>query len=301
MAMQTGMGLPKILMLAGLGYTGTILVKDGKLPEILRELQSLVERVTKSGEQDGEYGSDAVADQVRRLAMELRQLASNRQITVLNGNSGGNATSLMIPAATLGALGYGYMWWKGLSFSDLMYVTKKSMATAVSNLTKHLESVTEALSVAKKHLTQRIQDLNDKVEKQGEISNDIRKNVEEACEDLFKVEDNLKDLQTMIYCLDGKIDSLGYKQDITNIGMYYLCNFVDGKKGIMAESMQDQFKLGEKARLLLKAPSPMGLKEITDSLSGTISQSAVDSIEVDGIKNFDDQRRLLLRGNSALY
>lgn len=31
--------------------------------------------------------------------------------------------------------------------------------------------------VAKKHLTQRIQNLNDKVEKQNEISKDIRKNV----------------------------------------------------------------------------------------------------------------------------
>ncbi|GMQ01515.1 hypothetical protein CsSME_00048125 [Camellia sinensis var. sinensis] len=29
----------------------------------------------------------------------------------------------------------------GLTFSDLMYVTKRNMANAVSNLTKHLESV----------------------------------------------------------------------------------------------------------------------------------------------------------------
>lgn len=213
----------------------------------------------------------------------------------------GNATSLMIPAATLGALGYGYMWWKGLSFADLMYVTRKSMATAVSNLNKHLESVTEALTVAKKHLTQRIQNLNDKVEKQNEISKDIRKNVEEACDDLFKVEHNLKDLQSMIYCLDGKIDSLADKQDITNIGMYLLCNFVDGKKGRTTESMQEQLKLGEKARRLLKAPSPMGLKEITDSLSGTISQPVTDTIKPDSINNLDDQQRLLLRASSAWY
>ncbi|RVW70069.1 hypothetical protein CK203_060900 [Vitis vinifera] len=50
--------------------------------------------------------------------MEVKQLASARQITVLNGNSGqiGNITSLAIPAATLGALGYGYMWWKVVSY-----------------------------------------------------------------------------------------------------------------------------------------------------------------------------------------
>lgn len=298
MALQTGMGLQKILMLAGLGYTGTILIKDGKLPELLRELQSLVERLSKSGEQDN--FTDAIKDQLNRLKIECHR-ASSGQIFVRNENSGGNATSLMIPAATLGALGYGYMWWKGLSFADLMYVTKKSMATAVSNLNKHLESVTEALTVAKKHLTQRIQNLNDKVEKQNEISKDIRKNVEEACDDLFKVEHNLKDLQNMIYCLDGKIDSLADKQDVTNIGMYLLCNFVDGKKGRTTESMQEQLKLGEKARRLLKAPSPMGLKEITDSLSGTISQPVTDTIKPYSINNLDDQQRLLLRASSAWY
>lgn len=42
---------------------------------------------------------------------------------------------------------------QGLKFSDLMYVTKRSMANAVSNLTKHLEQVTEALSVSLTTLT----------------------------------------------------------------------------------------------------------------------------------------------------
>ncbi|KAH0991482.1 hypothetical protein GBA52_002965 [Prunus armeniaca] len=84
---------------------------------------------------------------VRRLAAEVRQLGSSRQITVLNGNGSQiGLTSLIMPAATLGALGYGYMWWKGLKFSDLMYVTKRSMTAAVSNLHKHLESVTEAIA-----------------------------------------------------------------------------------------------------------------------------------------------------------
>ncbi|MBA0782841.1 hypothetical protein Goshw_029996, partial [Gossypium schwendimanii] len=39
MAMQTGVGLSKILILAGAGYTGTVLLKNGKLSDILGELQ----------------------------------------------------------------------------------------------------------------------------------------------------------------------------------------------------------------------------------------------------------------------
>ncbi|KAG4150814.1 hypothetical protein ERO13_D04G027950v2 [Gossypium hirsutum] len=118
MTMQTGVGLSKILILAGAntvptefltsillfyfsycfnfdfnllisfpGYTGTVLLKNGKLSNILGELQSLVKGLEKSGEQADD--SDALLAQVCRLSTESRQLASARQITVLNGDSSG--------------------------------------------------------------------------------------------------------------------------------------------------------------------------------------------------------------------
>ncbi|KAK5776906.1 hypothetical protein PVK06_044871 [Gossypium arboreum] len=179
-----------------LGYTGTILLKNGKLSDMLGELQSLVKGLEKTGDQSDD--SDALLAQVRRLSTEIRQLASARQITVLNGDSGVKLTSLVIPAATLGALGYGYMWWKGISFSDLFWVTKRNMALAVENLTKHLDSVSDALSAAKKHLTQRIQNLDDKMETQKEISKSIQASVEEARMDLSNIEYDLDALQRMI-------------------------------------------------------------------------------------------------------
>jgi hypothetical protein len=39
------------------------------------------------------------------------------------------------------------MWFKGISFSDIMCVTKRNMENAVSNLTKHLDTVSEAILV----------------------------------------------------------------------------------------------------------------------------------------------------------
>ncbi|KAK8299609.1 hypothetical protein V6Z11_D05G331100 [Gossypium hirsutum] len=84
--LHTLAGLSKILILAGAGYTGTVLLKKGKLSDILGELQSLVKGLEKSGEQAND--SDALLAQVRRLSTEIRQLASARQITVLNGDSG---------------------------------------------------------------------------------------------------------------------------------------------------------------------------------------------------------------------
>ncbi|KAJ0037951.1 hypothetical protein Pint_22674 [Pistacia integerrima] len=90
MAMQTGVSFSKILILAGAGYTGTVLVNNGKLSDLLGKLQELVKGLESSGEHDGDsdHTSDAVA-QLRRMAMEMRQIASSRPITVLNGTSGG--------------------------------------------------------------------------------------------------------------------------------------------------------------------------------------------------------------------
>uniref|UniRef100_M4E7B4 DUF1664 domain-containing protein n=1 Tax=Brassica campestris TaxID=3711 RepID=M4E7B4_BRACM len=196
MAMQAGVSLSRILILAGAGYTGTIMMKNGKLSDILGELQSLVKGMERS---EGDYDdSDAVASQVRRLAMEVRQLASARQITVMDGVSGANLQALVVPAAVLGVLGYGYMWWKGLAFTDLMYVTKANMATAVANLTKNLEQVSVTLAAAKRHLTQKIQSMDDKVEKQIDLSKGVKSEVTLAREDINSLEIDLASLNNLI-------------------------------------------------------------------------------------------------------
>ncbi|KAL0296365.1 UNVERIFIED_CONTAM: hypothetical protein Sradi_6688600 [Sesamum radiatum] len=299
MAMQAGIGLSRIVLIVGAGYTGTVLLKNGKLSDVLGELQNLVKGMEKTGENEGDSDySDAIAAQVRRLAMEVRQLASSRQITVLNGSSGqSNLTSLVVPAAALGALGYGYMWWKGLSFSDLMYVTKRNMANAVSNLTKHLDHVSEALAATKRHLTQRIENLDGKLDEQVEISKLIRNEVNDVRGDLSQIGFDLDELQRMVSGLpilntslkaapilkylnqdihvlhnlpplshlifglqDGKLLTLEGKQELANAGVMYLCSIVNGRKVKMPEMLQDQLKIAGNS-----LPSLMGLKEIADS------------------------------------
>ncbi|PWA90892.1 hypothetical protein CTI12_AA096010 [Artemisia annua] len=198
----------------------------------------------KRGDGENDH-ADAIAAQVRRLAMEVRQMASSRQITVLNGGSGGTAQSLVVPAAALGVVGYGYMRWKGLSFSDLMYVTKQNMTNAVSNLTKHLEQVSDAVAAAKKHLTQRIENLDGKMDQQVEISKLIRSEVNDAREDISQIGYDLDSLNQLVSGLNGKIMTLEEKQDLTNLGVWYLCNKADGNK--MSGKAQEQFRLAGKS------------------------------------------------------
>ena len=79
----------------------------------------------------------------------------------MNGNSkkNGNLASFALPVPALGALGYGYIWWKGLSFIDLMYVTKKNMLDVVSRFTKQLDQISVVIAAAKKHSTEMIENL----------------------------------------------------------------------------------------------------------------------------------------------
>ncbi|KAL6277147.1 hypothetical protein ACE6H2_020748 [Prunus campanulata] len=51
------------------------------------------------------------------------------------------------------------------------------MTAAVSNLHKHLENVTEAIANTNNHLTQRVQNLDDQLLEQKEISKSILENV----------------------------------------------------------------------------------------------------------------------------
>ncbi|KAJ8773695.1 hypothetical protein K2173_006345 [Erythroxylum novogranatense] len=305
MAMQSGIGLSKILIIAGAGYTTTFLVRDGKLSDLIGHLQDLVRKVEKSGEQlEGDSGgSDSVVQQLKMLQAELQRHLNQPQI-ILNGASDqiGNYSSLIVPVATLGALGYGYMWWKGLKFSDLMYVTKRSMETAVANLTENLEQVSETISAAKKHLTQRIQLLYDKIDGQKEISRAIQNDVEAASENISQIGSELWQLQHLISGLDGKINTIEKKQDLANAGVLYLCRFINEKtlqkpKGL--EALEDQFNhsgIAHRSLTYSKVSSAAGLKDLfRDDLSRSVSEP-VTGVVPDVSCKLEDRPPILLAG-----
>ncbi|CAL0318277.1 unnamed protein product [Lupinus luteus] len=309
MAMQSGVGITKVLLIAGAGYTGTVLVKNGKLSDLVGELQSLVKSWEKSGDNgdgDSEY-VDAIASQVRRLAQEVRLLATNRSITVLNGGSGqSNLPSLVVPAAAVGALGYVYMWWKGISFSNLMYVTKRSMENAVADLTKKLQHASDVIADAKKHLTQRIQNLDDKMLKQNELARSIKDEVSGVRSTITNFHDDLGILQQTVETLDERLSTLSWKQDYANHGLTYLIDFINRKNQKMPELLQqEQLTLSGRTPNALTypgTPNMKGLKDIVaETLSSGLDRSASDSIMPDGMDKLEQQRRPLLRTTSIRY
>ncbi|KAK1436303.1 hypothetical protein QVD17_02082 [Tagetes erecta] len=298
MAMQSGMAFSKIMFLCGAGYTTTILLNNGKLSELIGELQALVKGYEgKHGdESEGDY-ADAIAGQVRRLAMEVRQLASQRQITVIKGGPSVDVTSLVVPAAALGTLGYGYMWWKGLSFSDLMYVTKSNINNAVSNLKTNLDQVSDAIAAAKRHLTQRIENVDGKLDEQVEMSKLVQNEVTDVHDNLSQIGYDLDSLKEVVAGMNGKMMTLEEKQEFARRGVQYLCNKSD--ENMIYGKTQGQIKIAGKSFSGYLSSGGIlaieGVKEIPDVLdTGEVNNLPTNGVLVNRSKN---QSRMLTRTN----
>ncbi|KAF7066113.1 hypothetical protein CFC21_072151 [Triticum aestivum] len=277
MATHTGVAASKVLILVGAGLTGSIVLRNGRLSDVLAELQELMKGVNQ-GEGSSAYDMALIQAQIRHLAQEVRDLTLSKPITILSGksDSGGSLSSYILPAAAVGALGYCYMWCKGWSLSDVMFVTKRNMASAVDSMSKQLEQVSSALAATKRHLTKRLENLDGKMDEQVEVSKQIRNEVTDVKTDLSQIGFDVEAIQQMVAGLEEKIELLDNKQDAANAGIWYLCRMAGGiKEGINAKFFQEA---DEKLKLLdLAHTEKKPVKGLELFLESTKEVKALDS------------------------
>ncbi|KAL6975649.1 hypothetical protein U1Q18_024444 [Sarracenia purpurea var. burkii] len=288
MALQTGVATSKVLILVGAGLTGSIILRSGQLSDLISQLQGLINGVNEAEISPDKYDSALLAAQIRQLAQEIRELTVSRPITIYNGNStsNGSSASYLLPAAALGAMGYCYMWWKGWSLSDVMFVTKNNMASAIATASKQLEHVSEALAATKRHLTKKLENLDWKLDEQKEMSNLIANDVSNVKSNLNQIGCDIELINQMVSGLEGKIELLESKQDVTNSGLWYLCQFAGSiKDGLDTKPFQDVgVKLSDYSTLKYEEKSLKGLQFIVDSneLSAT-EKSMINAKKIDAI------------------
>lgn len=288
MATQTGIATTKVIVLVlGAGVTGHVILGKASLSDVIANIQEALFKGDKADTTGQSSDNAAVQAQILRLAQEVRQLYGGRQITVVNASDQNNSlASYVVPLVVVGAAGYCYMWWKGWSLSDIMYVTKRNMANAVSNFTKQLEQVSTALAAAKKLLTQRMEKLNDKMDEQKEITGAIRFEVGEIRENLAQMGIDVDSVQRLVEGLGTKIDKIEGKQDLTNAGVVYLCQFVQGLAGAQKPEFLQSFS--GKARLERSPSSAIGLtglKELQYFTEALQSDRTSKSSDGDTISN----------------
>ncbi|KAK2648807.1 hypothetical protein Ddye_016296 [Dipteronia dyeriana] len=268
MALQASVSTSKVLILLGAGLTSSIVLRSGRLSEIISQLQELLKGVEEVEISPFKYDSSLLAAQIRQLSQEIKELTLSRPVTIYNGgSSSGGYASYLMPAAALGAVGYCYMWWKGLSFSDVMFVTKNNMANAVATVSKQLENVSEALASTKRHLSKRLENLDWKVEEQMETSKLIANDVSEMKSNLSEIGLDLDSIFQMVSGMEDKLQLLEGKQDVTNTGLLYLCQVAGGFKDAQnIKSFQEVgAKLSDHSSFTYEDKSLKGLQFLTET------------------------------------
>ncbi|OMP03165.1 hypothetical protein CCACVL1_02528 [Corchorus capsularis] len=282
MALQAGVQTSKVLILMGAGLTGSIVLRSGRLSEVIAQLQELLKGVDEVEFSSYKYDHSHITAQIKQLAQELKELTMSNPVTILNGNSNsGGIASYLVPAAALGALGYCYMWWKGLSFSDVMFVTKQNMADAVLAVSKQLDNVSEKLNSTRRHLSKRLESLDWKVEEQIETSKLIANNVDEMKSNLSQIGFNVDMIHQMVAGLEEKIDLLESKQDVANSGLWYLCQFAEGvKDGVNTKFLQDVGAIDSAVKFEEK--SVKGLQFLAETNESPVSEKPTVNAEENG-------------------
>ncbi|KMT02515.1 hypothetical protein BVRB_9g204560 [Beta vulgaris subsp. vulgaris] len=286
MAMQTGVASSKVLILLGAGLTGSVILKSGQLSDVLLQLQEFVKGINEADISSTKIDPFLLAAQIRQLAQEIRELSLSNPISIMNGNSAssGGYGSYLVPAAALGAMGYCYMWWKGLSFSDVMFVTKQNMANAVASVSKQLDNLTDALETTKKHLSRRLETLDWKLEEQKEISGQILGDVTGVKSNITQIGFDIESICEMVNGLEGKLELLESRQDLTNSGVYYLCQVAgEMKEGLNAKLFQDVGSKIDPPKVTCEDNSRKGLQFLTDSTMSSIVEKPITSSKVDDL------------------
>ncbi|ESR60925.1 hypothetical protein CICLE_v10018308mg [Citrus x clementina] len=267
MALQAGVSTSKVIVLLGAGLTGSIVLRSGRLSEIIAQLQELLKGVDEVQISPFKYDSALLAAQIQQLSQEIKELTLSNPVTIFNGNpsSSGGYSSYLAPAAAIGAMGYCYMWWKGWSLSDVMFVTKHNMANAVASVSKQLEHVSETLASTKRQLSKRLQNLDWKLQEQIETSKLIAND-------------------------EGKLELLEGKQDMANSGLMYLCQVAGDVKNALTQPFQEvSAQLPYHPSVRYEDNSLKGLQFLTEANESPVIEKSISTKKIDHANYLSEQ------------
>ncbi|KAL6865162.1 hypothetical protein ACP4OV_016313 [Aristida adscensionis] len=225
------MVLGNVAILVGSGILGSVLTSDEKLPSVKDVLSGAAKFVKKHGTDGGDAksGSDPhtaqLLSQVNSLREELQILATRPVTVVTNAAKSGPGAYTITAVVVAGVIGYGYIKWKGLKLSDMMFVTKRGLSDACNVVGGQLDQVSDSVTVTKKHLAGRIDRVDISLDETQEIIEGTRDEVAVIHEDLSAFQEDLQSVNSVVQSLESKLGRLECAQDETATGIYRLCKY----------------------------------------------------------------------------
>ncbi|XP_074562616.1 uncharacterized protein LOC141819171, partial [Curcuma longa] len=276
------MALSKLTIVLGAGIIGSVLSKNGQLPDVTRLFSGAFKIVTMLSQQDkngtrstSKTQSDFLLAEVNALREQLQVLAKSRSITVITGSGSGSGRFGVATVIVIGTLGYVFIWWKGWKLSDMMFVTQRCFTESRNCVGRQLDVLSSSIAVATRHFTSKINQVDKNLQECKELTVATKYEVAELDKDLNLFHTDLKTFQRDAQDLDTKFERIEGTEEKKSRGVYDLCKVAkrleeERNKRILEQEIRNR-KLVEQNRKkeLIQAISstPLSIEPATSSES----------------------------------
>lgn len=253
------MALPlgKLAILVGAGLVGSVLAKEGRMPNVSDAFSGAYKVFFKQIKHDDTKSSsfkprsDSLMAQVNSLKQELQLLASNRPVTIVTSTGSGSSKYGIIIVVVV--LGYGYVRWKGWKLPDMMLATRRGLFDACNSVAKQLDAVHLNISKTKRHLSSRIDRVDCGLDECAEVTAATREEVSQLRGETEVIGVDVQSVQHVVRKLATKVSRFEEKQDNTNAGVLRLLMIAkNAENSKTTECIQDA--PSSSSRLVLEMP-----------------------------------------------
>ncbi|XP_074576698.1 uncharacterized protein LOC141833213 [Curcuma longa] len=313
------MGMGRLSIVVNAGIIGSVLSKNGQLPDVTRLFSGAFKIVTMLSQQDkngtrstSKTQSDFLLAEVNALREQLQLLAKSRSITVISGSGSGSGRFGVTTVIVIGALGYVFIWWKGWKLSDMMFVTQRCFTESRNCVGRQLDLLSSSIAVATRHFTSKINQVDKNLQECKELTVATKYEVVELDKDLNLFHTDLETFQRAVQDLDTKLERIEGTEEKTSRGVYYLCKVVkrleeERNKRILEQERNRKLVGQNRKKELIQAISstPLSIEPATSSESklapSASSYTALANrrvlrsttiISVSGLKNSSQEEEL---------
>ncbi|OAY75483.1 hypothetical protein ACMD2_10472 [Ananas comosus] len=221
------MALGKLTLVIGAGIVGSILSDKASLSDITKIFSGASKIFSKHlRQEDGSNQStskphtDSLLAQVDILRQELQRFATKEVTIITNTTTTGSGTYRITAVIIVGAVGYGYIRWKGWKLSDMMFVTRRGLSDACTAVGKQLEQVSSSIAAAKRHLSSRIDRVDCRLDECKEITIETKDQVTLMHGDLSNFHLEMESVHSVVQNLETKLYELESSQALPSSASY---------------------------------------------------------------------------------
>ncbi|KAK7394271.1 hypothetical protein VNO78_14793 [Psophocarpus tetragonolobus] len=256
------LSLGKLTILVGAGIVGSVIAKEGRLPDVSGLVSGAFKVVLKQLKSNDpsptvkkQPHSDALMAQVDSLRQELQLLARDRSITIVNASGTGGRKYVTV--IVIVAVGYGYIWWKGWKLPDMMFATRRGLSDACTSISNQMGKLYGSIEDAKKKLSARMNRLDKSLDECAALTESTREEISVTQQKADMISGEFKSVSVAVHVLESKIKEIEEKQVATTEGVTMLCQFTKNlENGRTTEYIQASSSSSSRPALELPPVSP---------------------------------------------